>query len=154
MFFALAPGTTPAIETCGLQRRTPDLQSAIVFAIGTGDTEGDLLNAALEVKDISRAGGDLAGLDATIHDLAVNPQTGTTFLSLSSGQGPLLIQVSESGKLSPLLREEFPFSRADLADAPEDKVVQRGRRRRIGKSEPSTGHDRLQPGRHRLSVIE
>lgn len=157
VFFAFASGTTTATEPWGLQRGTPDLQSATalafgpddvlfvgdtksaaVFAIGTGDKEGNAPNAALEVRDISQAVGDLAGSDATIHDLAVNPQTGTAFLSVSSEQGPLLIQVSESGKLSPLSLEDVPYSRADLADAPEDKGVQRGRRRRNPRNDAIT----------------
>lgn len=134
-----------AAEPWGLQRGTPDLQSAgalafgpddilfvgdtksaAVFAIATGNTKGN--SSGADINDFGEAISDVCGAEATINDLAVNPRTGTVFVSVTAGGAPAICQIDGAGKITRLSLKEVAFAKVSLPDAPEDKVIQRGRR--------------------------
>ncbi len=154
MMFALAMmvcgGSAMAVDLWGLNRGTPDLmsadaltfgpddilfvgdtRSAAVFAIATGNTEGDATKASINIEDFSQKVADVLGTDsATINDIAVNPKTGNVFAAVTAGDKPAIVQIDGAGKISRLSLDEVRFAKAELSNAPEDKEVGEGRRRR------------------------
>jgi hypothetical protein len=104
-----------------------DAKGGSIYAIHTGDTKADS-PAKTEIADLSSSLAKLLGAeDVKVNDLAVNPETGSTFLSLAVGKPakPAIVKVSTEGKLTavPL---DAPHSKATLADAPESQVTRRG----------------------------
>ena len=71
--------------------------------------------------------------DILINDLAVNPASGTVYLSVSRGRGPdaipVIIQVDGKGDLKQFSLENVPFAKAELTNAPENRETGEGRRR-------------------------
>lgn len=106
-----------------------DTQSASVYAIEAADIGGDASGAKFNITDLSGKVSDVLGSKATINDLAVHPKSGTVFLSATAGEKPAIVQIDSAGKISEVGLGSVRFAKAVLADAPEDKVVQRGRRR-------------------------
>jgi len=128
-------GSSRAAElTAGMQKGTPDLKSAgpitfapqsilligdtkgaTVFAIATSDTAAGTPSQPLNIEKIDEK---IAGMLGTtpqqilINHLAVNPATGSTFLSVSRGKGPeatpVIMRVDSAGKLG-----EFALHPAD-----------------------------------------
>jgi len=106
-----------------------DVKGGSIYAIQTGDTKA-ASPAKIEIADLSGSLAKLFGSEAQdvkVNDLAVNPETGSTFLSLAVGKPakPALVKVSTDAKLTavPL---DAPHSKATLADAPESQVTRRG----------------------------
>ncbi len=107
-----------------------DPKAAAVYAVATGDKKGKA--AKLNVEGINGKIADLLGTtarDVRIVDLAVNPQSGTAYLSVTRKTQPVLLRVDSAGKLSEFSLEDVKFAKADLPDTPEDKVTGQGRRR-------------------------
>lgn len=147
-----------AADVWGLKAGTPDLQSATtlafgpedilfvgdakgaaVFAIATGDTEGDASKAAINIDDLPAAiGNEIHAKTVVINDLAVNPRTGAAFLAVSADEKPAIVQIDGAGKISQLAMTNVKFSKAALKDAPEDKVVGEGRRQRNPRNDSIT----------------
>ena len=102
-----------------------DATGAAVFAIETGDTEGNPEKVSYNIPGlnakVAAALGTTVG-DIQINDLAVNPITGHAFLSVSRGKGPsaapVLLKVSTSGKVSEVSLENAKFSKAVLPNPP------------------------------------
>jgi hypothetical protein len=106
-----------------------DPKGAAVFAIATGNTEGDAASASININDLPAAiANELHATQVAINDLAVNPKTGAAFVAVTADEKPALVQIDGSGKMSRLSLKDVKFSKAALADAPEDKVVGEGRR--------------------------
>ena len=122
-----------------------DSKSAMIFAIGTGDTKGDASTVQLNVPGLN---GQIAtALAATadnvvINDLAVNPMTGNVFVAVTKGKGadatPAIVRVDASGKVTDLPLKKIQFQQAVLPDAPEDKEVARGGRSQNPRNEAIT----------------
>jgi hypothetical protein len=138
---SIAQGAEP---TASLKKGTPDLKSAGPLAIGAdgilfvGDTKGAALFAidtgeqktaaekrSVDVKDLAGKVAAMLGTDAkqiTINDLAINPQSGTAYLSVSRGRGPdaipVLVRINADGKPEELSLENVRFAKADLPNAP------------------------------------
>jgi len=146
-----------AAETWGLKSGTPDLQSAdslafgpddvlfvgdtksaAVFAIATGDTEGDADSANVNVEDLATKISDVVGGKATINDLATNPATGTVFVAANADGKPAIIRIDAAGKISALPLKDVKFSKAALSNAPEDKATGEGRRKRNNRADTIT----------------
>ncbi len=134
------PLASAADLTAGMEKGKPDVKSAgpvtfapqsilllgdpagaAVFAIATGDTAGGSPSAPLNIEKIDEKIAALLGTTPKgilINDLAVNPETGSTFLSVSRGTGPdaspVLIRVDSAGKLSEFPLGEVLFSKAEL----------------------------------------
>jgi hypothetical protein len=101
-----------------------DPLSAAVFAIDTGDRAAGE-GAAIKVDKINQQVAALLGSSpdqVLINDLAVNPISGTAYLSVSRGRGPnaqpVIIRVGADGKLSELELEKVRYSTAPLPNAP------------------------------------
>lgn len=114
-----------------------DTQSAAVFAIDTGDAGGGASKSAVNLESVNEKIAGLLGTGVRqirVNDLAVNPASGNAYLSVARGRGPdaqpVILRVTPSGDLAPLSLENVPYSRAALPDAPPDKEVGQGRRRR------------------------
>lgn len=107
-----------------------DAKAATVFAIQTEDSDspikGDLSIDNLEKKIAETVGSD----SVKVNDLAVNPENGNAYISVSKGENgaPALLQVNGKGEVSEMKLAGVPFAKAELSNAPEDKVVRRGRR--------------------------
>jgi hypothetical protein len=150
------PAKVTAAELYGLQRGTVELKSggplafgpsgilfigdpkaAKIYAVNTEDekTDGNSFDVANLGGKISSA---LDSDDVKIADMAVNPETGNAFLSITSGEKSGIIRVSPDGKVSPLNMDKIANSSVTLPNAPEDKVVQRGRRKSNPRSNSIT----------------
>jgi hypothetical protein len=154
-FIAALLGTTmfgsshAADLTTGMQKGTPDLKSAgpltfapqnillvgdtkgaTIFAIATGDTASGSPAQPVNIEKIDEKIAGMLGTtpkDILIKHMAVNPATGSTFLSVSRGKGPdatpAIIRVDSNGKLSELALKDVMFSKASLPN-PSEKVRQ------------------------------
>jgi hypothetical protein len=145
---SVAGGAEP---TASLKKGTPDVKSAGPLAFGpdgilfVGDTKGAALFAidtgerkpasekrSIEVTDLAGKVAAMLGTDSkqiAINDLAVNPQSGTVYLSVSRGRGPdaipLLVRINADGKIEELSLENVRFAKADLPNAPGQNDRQR-----------------------------
>lgn len=150
--------TSSAADLLGLNRGTPELKSATtlafgpedilfigdsksaaVFAVATGDTQGNAAAASINISDVSAAVASvLNAKQIAINDLAVNPATGSAFLAVTADGAAAIVKVDAGGKLSALPLKDIRFAKADLKDAPEDKVVGEGRRARNNRADSIT----------------
>ncbi len=149
---------TVAAELRGLKEGAPEIRSAsslafgpedilfigdavgaAVFAVATGDTQGDPAAAAVNIGSL---GDSLKGLlrasQVAVNDLAVNPATGNAFLAVTADESPAVVKVDGGGKLEVLSLSRIHFAKADLSDPPEDKVVGEGRRARNPRQDSIT----------------
>jgi hypothetical protein len=116
-----------------------DAKSASVFAIATGNTEGDAAAASINIDDLPTAiANELKAKKVEINDVAVNPRTGAAFVAVTADDQAALVQIDGAGKISALSLKDVKFSKATLADAPEDKVVGEGRRAQNRRTESIT----------------
>jgi hypothetical protein len=141
---AIARGAEP---TASLKKGTPDLKSAgplafgpdgilfvgdtkgaALFAIDTGEQKASAEKRPVQVTDLAGKVAAMVGTDAkqiAINDLAINPQTGTVYLSVSRGRGPdaipLLVRLNSAGKPEELSLENVRFAKADLPNAPSNE---------------------------------
>ena len=107
-----------------------DPKGAAVFAVQTGDKSGDPAGAEHQLTDVKEAVSTAihATGDVAIADMAVNPETGNVFILATDGGKPALVKVhGDTAEMVSL--EKIAFAKKELSDAPEDKVVARGRRR-------------------------
>jgi hypothetical protein len=102
-----------------------DTKGAAVFAIDLGDNKATSDAGSIKVDGINEKVAELLGTTpdkVVINDLAVNPSSGRTYLSVSRGKGPdaspALVRVDKNGKLQLISLENIPFSKADLPNAP------------------------------------
>ena len=133
---------TPEVKSAGPMTFGPngimflgDPKSAAVFAIDTADATGDPANVSVNVPKINEKIAQTLGTEAAnvqIQDLAVNPASGNVYLSVTRGQGedakPVILKVDASGNLKEFALKDVRFAKADLPNAPEDKVTGEGRR--------------------------
>ena len=112
-----------------------DSKAAAVVAIATGDVKPGAGSALLKVEKINQQIAALLGTAADqilIVDLAVNPLSRNVYLSVSRGRGatalPVLVRVKTDGKLDVVALDSVKYSRAELPDAPADKLIGEGNR--------------------------
>lgn len=129
----------PALKLAGPMAFGPDgvlfigdPQSAAIFAIDTAEKPSKNAGAAIEVAQIDQKIAALLGStakDVLINDLAVNPATGTVYLSVSRGRGPdaapVIIRVDPQGKLSELALDDVHYAKANLPNAPDANAKDR-----------------------------
>ena len=136
----------PAIQSVGPLAFGPDgilfvgdTKSATIFAIGTGDTKGDPAKVNLNVTGLNTKVAELLKApSATINDLAVNPNSGNVYLSVTADSKPALVRVEADGKLSQVSLAKVPFQKVTLPNAPEDKEVSRNGRTSNPRSQAIT----------------
>jgi hypothetical protein len=121
-----------------------DSKSAAIIAIDTGDNKAASARP-MKVEGINEKVAALLGItakDVLINDLAVNPISHKAYLSVSRGRGPdampALVRVDPSGNLEAVKLDKVKFSRAELADAPIDKIVGEGNRQSNPRMESIT----------------
>jgi len=104
-----------------------DSMSATILAVDTAEPAGDAAKVNLEVKDAGSVVAKALGSDgvATITDMAVNPRTGSVYLSSGAG----VVRIDADGKATALNLENVKYAAATISAAPADKVVGQGRRR-------------------------
>lgn len=122
-----------------------DTKGAALFALDTGDTKGNPDKAEYKLEGVTDKLAALLGVPAAevkVNDLAVNPDTGRVFLSISKGAAPdttpAIVKIDEAGKLSEVKLDKIAFSQVTLPNAPEDKVTGEGRRARNNRDDVVT----------------
>ncbi|MDP7016147.1 MAG: hypothetical protein QGG36_10125 [Pirellulaceae bacterium] len=118
-----------------------DTKAATIYAVATGDTKGDSSSARAAVESLGAKVADALeqkAADIKINDLAVNPLSGNAYLSIGTQDGGAIVKVDGKGKVSELPLEKIEHSKVTLPNAPEDKVVRRGRRSRNARDESIT----------------
>jgi hypothetical protein len=101
-----------------------DPQAAAVYAIDTGDREPGDATQKPSVKGIDDKIASLLGTEKDqiqVKDLAVNPISGTTYLSVARGRGakatPVIVRLTRAGKLSEQPLTDVPFAKSEIANA-------------------------------------
>lgn len=101
-----------------------DAQQGAIYAVATGDTKGDVANAKVDVKGVDKQIAAMLGVtpaDILINDIAVNPASGSVYLSVSRGRGAdavaVLIRVDGEGKLSDVKLSELKSAKVKLNNA-------------------------------------
>lgn len=119
-----------------------DTKQAAVFAIQTGDKSGNPAAARYSVENVAGVIGERLGAkaaDVTINDLVVNPLSGNLYFSVAvANSGPAIVRLDSSGAVTRIGLDNIPFSKAQLPNAPEDKVVGEGPRARNNRADSIT----------------
>ena len=122
-----------------------DTKGAAILAIATGDTIPAAETKSIKIDGINQKIAGLLGATADqilIEDLTVNPISRNAYLAVSRGRGPdaipVLVRVKALGPLEVVPLENVKFSRAELPDAPADRVVGQGNRQSNPRQESIT----------------
>jgi len=110
-----------------------DPQGGAIFAIGVdAPAKADVKEVNVDGIDakVAAALGTKAG-DITINDLAVQPGTGTVFLSVSRGKGPdaqaVIVRTGSDGKIAAVPLDKVSYSKLPLGNLPgADQKDKRG----------------------------
>ncbi|MCC9604924.1 hypothetical protein LOC68_25550 [Blastopirellula sp. JC732] len=139
---------TPEIKSAGPLAFAPDgvllvgdPKSAAVFAIATGEKPGAPEKVKFEIASLREKLAKVLGgspADLNIADLAVNPETGTVYLSVASGGKPALVKIDADQNITSIALKDVPFAQVELSDAPADELSGEGRRRRNLRNESIT----------------
>ena len=130
---------TPQLKSAGPATFAPqgillvgDTEGAAIYAIATGDKSAGSPSAPLAIDAIDRKIAGLLGTetkDILINDMAVNPETGSTFLTVSRGRGPdatpVILRVDSAGKLGEFSLDDVLYSQAPIPSAPESGRARR-----------------------------
>lgn len=125
---------TPELKSIGPATFAPqgillvgDTQGATIYAIATGDTAIAAPKKPLSIEQLDEKVAALLGTtpaEILIHDMAVNPETGNTFLTVSRGKGPdarpVIVKVDAAGSLGELVLKDILFSKAAIPNAPAE----------------------------------
>jgi hypothetical protein len=126
---------TPELKSAGPATFAPqgillvgDTAGAQIFAIATGDKSAGSPSEAIKIEKIDEKIAGLLGTspkEILINDLAVNPETGSTFLTVSRGRGPqatpVIVRVDSSGKLGEFSTKDALFSSAPIPSVPSNE---------------------------------
>ncbi len=103
-----------------------DPQAAAIYAIDTGDNKPSTSTDKPKVAAIDEKIGSLLGIEAKqlkIADLAVNPISGNTYLSVARGKGPdataVLVRVDRAGRPSQFELKGVKFAKTSLSNSAE-----------------------------------
>lgn len=110
-----------------------DPMAATIYAVQTGDTSGNADSMSYNVDDLRGKVAAVLGTvaeDVRIVDLAVNPTSGTVYLSVARGNGPeadaAILVLDAEEKLSELSLLGSSHTKAVLPNAPESSQGRRG----------------------------
>jgi hypothetical protein len=120
---------TPALKSAGPLAFGPpgilfigDPQGAAIFAVDTGDRAAAGTGRP-RVEGLDEKIASLLGIEASqllVNDMAVNPASGNTYLSVSRGRGPdappAILRVDRAGKISEFALKDVPFSQVALSN--------------------------------------
>lgn len=140
--YGLTPGTVQ-LKSAGHLAFGPsgvlfvgDAKAAKIYAINTEDKKTDS-SAAYEIDDLAAAVGTaFGGKQVSIADMAVNPETGNAFFSVSADGQAGIAKVTPDGTVTPLNLDKIASASVSLPNPPEDKEVQ-GRRGRSNARDDS-----------------
>ncbi|RLS56213.1 MAG: hypothetical protein DWH91_07345 [Planctomycetota bacterium] len=108
-----------------------DAKAARVYAIQTGDLKGDPAKVTINIEGAaSKIAAALGASTVEIADMAVNPLTGSVFVSTMADGKVQLVQIGPDGKIARLALDKVAHAKLDIPNPPEDKVVGEGRRAR------------------------
>ncbi|MFO0842752.1 MAG: hypothetical protein U0797_10205 [Gemmataceae bacterium] len=103
-----------------------DPQAATIYAIDTGDNTAEGTGRP-KVEGIDEKIASLLGTEAKgiqVNDLAVNPISGNTYLSVARGRGPnasaVILKLSRDGKLSEFDLKDRKSAKATLPNPPAE----------------------------------
>lgn len=127
----LKPGTV-ALKSSGPLAFAPqgvlligDPIAATVYAVATGDTQGDPEKAEYQIHGIDQKIAAALGVspnEILIADVAANPASGNVYLSVSRGRGAdaqaVIVRVTPAGKLEVVSLENVPCAKAELPNPP------------------------------------
>jgi hypothetical protein len=130
---------TPDLKSAGSLAFAPegvllvgDSRGAAVFAIQTGDSKGEPKKAQYNIENLGEKVASLLGSspqNTLIEDVAVNPQSGNVYLSVSRGRGPdatpVILRVNPDGKISEVSLQKVAFAKATLPNAPSPEAKDR-----------------------------
>jgi len=125
---------TPELKSAGALAFGPqgilfvaDPQAAAVFAIDTEDRTAATSKDRPKVEGLDDKVASLLGVESKqllFNDLAVNPISGNTYISMSRGKGtdakPAIVKVDRAGKVSDFALKDVKFSKATLPNPTED----------------------------------
>jgi hypothetical protein len=107
-----------------------DPKAAAVYAIDTGDRQTSTSTNRPKVEALDEKIASLLGIEAKqllVADLAVNPISKNTYLSVARGRGPeanaVLIRVDRGGKLSEVSLQDVPNARTELPNAAGNEAI-------------------------------
>ncbi len=116
-----------------------DSKAATVFAVATGHSDVGSHDQSIQIDDVlAKLAAYTKAEEVAVQDLVVNPRTGTPFLAVHADQKPLIVKVIGNSDFEVLDLHACPSSSAVLNDAPEDKVIQKGRRSRNPRADSIT----------------
>lgn len=108
-----------------------DTQNAMLYAIATNDKASGTSSQPFRVERIDEKIAGMLGTTADgilINDMAVNPETGSTFLTVSRGRGPdakpVILRIDSNGSLSEFSLDNVLHSKAPIPTAPQGKQRQ------------------------------
>jgi len=103
-----------------------DPTAATIYAVDTNDRSTATTKDSVKIEGINEKVASLLGTEAKeaeIKDLAVNPISRSTYLSVARGRGPsatpVIIRVSPDGKLAELSLKEVKYAKAAIPNASE-----------------------------------
>jgi len=101
-----------------------DPRAATIYAVDTGDRAKPDSTSKPKVEGIDGQVASLLGTETKqvrIADLAVNPISGTTYLSVARGSGPeaqaVIVSVSRAGKLNEVSLKDIKSAKATITNA-------------------------------------
>lgn len=120
-----------------------DPQAATLYAIATEDTKGGAAKVSINIENVNEKIATLLSAkaaDVKINDVVANPYSGNVYIGVALGSDgvPALVRVNAAGELSRVGLDKVAFVKAELPNAPEDKVVGEGNRRMNRRMESIT----------------
>lgn len=115
-----------------------DPKTATVHAINLEDSEGQ--PGSPKIEDFVGAIKSALAIDGDVEvgELAVNPETGNTFVSVSAGGAIHLLRIDGADQISRVGLDKISHASKVLPNAPEDRVETRGRRKRNNRDSSIT----------------
>lgn len=110
-----------------------DPMAATVYAFDTQDNSGDPAEVSINIEEVDRQAASILGTEkVTILDLAINPQSGNGYISVSSEDNKThaICRLLPSGNIERMPLTNIDHSKVELPNAPENKEVGKGRRKR------------------------
>ena len=135
-----------------------DPQAAAIHAIATNDSSENVERVEVNVDGLNQKIAAALGAtarDILVSDLAVNPESGNVYLSVSRGRGPeaeaVLLRVAPSGELSAVDLKNVKTAKATLPNPPAAPAAQPQRQQQQRQAQ---GQQRRRGGRSRNQRAE